>query len=97
MVYLIDSHSLLYQVFHAVPMMTGPAGQPTNAIFGFGNDMNRLRKRNPEYLICVFDPKGPTFRDHLYDQYKAHRSPMPDDLYGQLTGIRTLLKAMRIP
>lgn len=97
MVYLIDSHSLLYQVFHAVPMMTGPAGQPTNAIFGFGNDMNRLRKRNPEYLICVFDPRGPTFRDHLYDQYKAHRSPMPDDLYGQLTGIRTLLKAMRIP
>lgn len=97
MVYLIDSHSLLYQVFHAVPMMTGPAGQPTNAIFGFGNDMNRLRKRNPEYLICVFDPKGPTFRDELYDQYKAHRSPMPDDLYGQLTGIRTLLKAMRIP
>lgn len=97
MVYLIDSHSLLYQVFHAVPMMTGPAGQPTNAIFGFANDMNRLRKRNPEYLICVFDPKGPTFRDHLYDQYKAHRSPMPDDLYGQLQGIRTLLKAMRIP
>lgn len=97
MVYLIDSHSLLYQVFHAVPMMTGPAGQPTNAIFGFANDMNRLRKRKPEYLICVFDPKGPTFRDHLYDQYKAHRSPMPDDLYGQLQGIRTLLKAMRIP
>lgn len=97
MVYLIDSHSLLYQVFHAVPMMTGPAGQPTNAIFGFGNDMNRLRKRNPEYLICVFDPPGPTFRDDLYDQYKAHRSPMPDDLRGQLLGIRNLLKAMRIP
>lgn len=97
MVYLIDSHSLLYQVFHAVPMMTGPAGQPTNAIFGFANDMNRLRKRKPDYLICVFDPPGPTFRDHLYDDYKAHRSPMPDDLYGQLQGIRKLLEAMRIP
>jgi DNA polymerase-1 len=96
-VYLIDSHSLLYQVFHAVPMMTGPAGQPTNAIFGFANDMNRLRKRKPEYLICVFDPPGPTFRDTLYDDYKAHRSPMPDDLYGQLQGIRKLLEAMRIP
>lgn len=97
MVYLIDSHSLIYQVFHAVPMMTGPAGQPTNAIYGFANDMNRLRKRNPEYLICVFDPPGPTFRDHLYDEYKAHRTPMPQDLYGQLQGIRQLLKAMRIP
>lgn len=97
MVYLIDSHSLLYQVFHAVPMMTGPNGQPTNAIFGFCNDMNRLRKRNPEYLICVFDPPGPTFRDELYDQYKAHRTPMPNDLYEQLTGIRTMLQAMRIP
>ncbi len=97
MVYLIDSHSLLYQVFHAVPMMTGPAGQPTNAIFGFANDMNRLRKRKPDYLICVFDPPGPTFRDHLYDDYKAHRAPMPDDLYGQLQGIRKLLEAMRIP
>jgi DNA polymerase-1 len=96
-VYLIDSHSLLYQVFHAVPMMTGPAGQPTNAIFGFANDMNRLRKRKPDYLICVFDPPGPTFRDTLYDDYKAHRSPMPDDLYGQLQGIRKLLEAMRIP
>lgn len=97
MVYLIDSHSLIYQVFHAVPMMTGPAGQPTNAIYGFANDMNRLRKRNPDYLICVFDPPGPTFRDHLYDEYKAHRAPMPQDLYGQLQGIRQLLKAMRIP
>jgi DNA polymerase-1 len=97
LVYLIDAHSLIYQVFHAVPMMTGPQGQPTNAIYGFTGDMNRLRKRKPEYLICVFDPPGPTFRDHLYDQYKAHRAPMPDDLYPQLAGIRKMLQAMRLP
>jgi DNA polymerase-1 len=96
-VYLIDAHSLLYQVFHAVPMMTGPAGQPTNAIYGFVGDMNRLRKRNLDYLICVFDPPGPTFRDQLYDQYKAHRDPMPEDLVGQLGNIRRMLAAMRIP
>jgi len=96
-VYLIDSNSLLYQVFHAVPMMTGPAGQPTNAVYGFANDMNRLRARKPEYLICVFDPPGPTFRDTIYDQYKAHRSPMPDDLFLQKEPIRRLLAAMRIP
>lgn len=97
MVYLIDAHSLIYQVFHAVPMMTGPQGQPTNAIYGFTGDMNRLRKRKSEYLICVFDPPGPTFRDHIFDQYKAHRAPMPDDLYAQLAGIRKMLQAMRIP
>src|SRR5262249_43164127 len=79
------------------PMMTGPQGQPTNAIYGFTGDMNRLRKRKPEYLICVFDPPGPTFRDQIYDQYKAHRAPMPDDLYSQLAGIRKMLQAMRIP
>ncbi len=97
MVYLIDSNSLLYQVFHAVPAMTAPNGMPTNAIYGFVGDMNRLRRRNPEYLICVFDPPGPTFRDKLYDQYKAHREPMPDDLYGQLANIRRMLAGMRIP
>jgi len=95
--YLLDAHSLIYQVFHAVPVMTGPKGQPTNAVFGFTGDLLRLRRKNPDYLVCVFDPPGKTFRDDLYAEYKAQRAPMPDDLAAQLPVIHRLLEAMQIP
>ncbi len=95
--YLIDAHSLIYQVFHAVPPMTSPKGQPTNAVFGFVGDVLRLYAKQPDYLICVFDPPGKTFRDDLYPEYKAHREPMPDDLRLQLPLLRQALEAMRIP
>lgn len=95
--YLLDAHSLIYQVFHAIPAMTGPKGQPTNAVFGFTGDLLRLRRRKPDYLVCVFDPPGKTFRDELYPQYKAQRAPMPEDLAPQLPLIRRVLEALRIP
>lgn len=95
--YLLDAHSLIFQVFHAIPAMTGPQGQPTNAVFGFTGDLLRLRRRQPRYLICVFDAPGKTFRDELYAEYKAHRAPMPDDLQLQIPVIQRLLEAMRIP
>jgi DNA polymerase-1 len=95
--YLIDAHSLIYQVFHALPAMAGPKGQPTNAVYGFVGDMLRLRNKNPDYLICVFDPPGGTFRDKLYAEYKAHREPMPNDLVQQIPIIMKALEALRIP
>jgi DNA polymerase I len=95
--YLIDAHSLIYQVFHALPAMSGPKGQPTNAVYGFVGDMLRLRSKNPDYLICVFDPHGPTFRDELFAEYKAQRDPMPDELRAQIPVIMKALEALRIP
>ena len=95
--YLLDAHSLIYQVFHAVPPMTGPQGQPTNAVFGFVGDLLRLRARKPDYLIAVLDPPGKTFRDDIYPDYKAQRAPMPDDLQLQIPLIQKALEALRIP
>src|SRR5437764_2754898 len=95
--YLIDAHSLIFQVFHALPAMSSPSGLPTNAVFGFTKDLLALRERKPEYLICAFDVSGPTFRDQMFAEYKANRSPMPDDLQSQIPMIHELLEAMRIP
>jgi DNA polymerase-1 len=96
--YLIDAHSLIFQVFHAIPTMTSPAGQATNALFGFTRDVLYLRtEKKPEYLVCAFDLAGPTFRDRIYPEYKAHRAPMPDDLQPQIPMIRQFLDAMRVP
>src|SRR5216683_8095841 len=96
--YLIDAHSLIFQVFHAISEMSSPTGLPTNALYGFTRDMLFLRnEKKPVYLVCAFDLPGPTFRDQLYPEYKAHRPPMPDDLQAQIPLIRQFLDAMRVP
>jgi DNA polymerase-1 len=97
-IYLVDAHSLIFQVFHAIPEMSTPSGLPANALYGFTRDLLFLRTdKKPEYLICVFDPPGKTFRDGLYPAYKANRAPTPDDLQAQIPMIQQLLEAMRIP
>ncbi len=95
--YLVDAHSLIFQVFHAIPGMSSPSGVPTNAVFGFGRDLINLRKRKPAYLVCAFDRPEPTFRQALYAEYKANRGPMPSDLQQQLPLIQRLVAAMNIP
>lgn len=95
--YLVDSHSLIFQVFHAIPPMTSPTGLPTNAVFGFARDMLFLRSKKPDFLACAWDLPEPTFRNELYKEYKAHRDPPPDDLIIQLPLIQELLKALNIP
>ena len=57
-IYLVDAHSLIFQVFHAIPAMTSPSGLPTNAVFGFVRDLLYLRRRKPDYLVCAFDRPG---------------------------------------
>jgi DNA polymerase-1 len=95
--YLVDAHSLIFQVFHAIGMMSSPSGVPTNALFGFTRDLLNLRKRKPDYLVCAFDRAEPTFRQEIYAQYKANRDEMPSDLQLQLPLIQRMLAAMNVP
>jgi DNA polymerase-1 len=95
--YLIDAHSLIFQVFHAIPEMSSRSGLPTNALYGFTRDLLFLREKKPDYLLAAFDLPGPTFRDTLYAEYKAHRAPMPDNLCLQIPEICRLLEAMHLP
>ena len=96
---LVDGSSYLYRAFHAMPDLRAVPGDPaspaTGAIRGMINMMERLRKDVPaEYAVCVFDAKGPTFRDEIYPAYKQNRSPMPDDLRSQIEPIHELVRLM---
>jgi len=90
----------VYRAFFA-PMpqrLTGPGGIPTNIPFLFGNILKRLIKDyQPDYIGIVFDPPGATFRDKLFEKYKAQRQPMPDEMRVQLPFVRRLCEAMRLP
>lgn len=96
--YVIDSHALIYRMFHALAPMTSPDGRPTNAAFGFTRDLMTLFDEiRPTYLVCAFDPPGGTFRDTIYPEYKKNRPPPPDDLTPQIPLIQSIVEAMRIP
>src|SRR5918911_2102220 len=96
--YILDAYSLIYQVFHAIPLMTGPAGQPTHAVFGIFRDLlNLLKTRRPDYLAAAFDSGGPVFRSEIYADYKAQRGPMPEDLIPQIPVIKRLFEAFQVP
>ena len=95
--YLIDGSAYIYRAYHAVKPLSNSKGQPTHAVYGFLAILRRLLKeRHPEYLAIAFDTRGPVFRHQLYDQYKANRPPMPDDLAQQIPYIRQTVAAHRI-
>ena len=98
--FLVDAMAHVYRAFFA-PMpqrLTGPGGVPTNVPFLFGNILRRLIKDyQPDYIGIVFDPPGATFRDKLFEKYKAQRQPMPDEMRVQLPFVRRLCEAMRLP
>ncbi|MBI1899584.1 MAG: DNA polymerase I [Planctomycetia bacterium] len=95
---MVDAPSLIFQVFHAIPEMTSPKGQPVNAVFGFTRDvLYLLDERKPDYLFCAFDAAGPTFRHELFDQYKAHRAETPGELVPQFEIIDRMLAALSVP
>jgi DNA polymerase-1 len=97
-VWVIDGMSLIFQVFHAIPEMTGPRGQPVNAVFGFTRDLFYLiEQKRPDYLFCAFDTPDLTFRHELSDTYKANRAEMPDDLAPQFDIIRRVLEGFGVP
>jgi DNA polymerase-1 len=95
---LIDGSSFLFRAFHAVPPLTNAQGQPTNAIYGVSNMLRKLiQDYNTPYFCVVFDAPGKTFRHELYDQYKAHRPPMPDDLRVQIQPLHDLIRTLGLP
>ncbi|HAL39987.1 MAG TPA: DNA polymerase I, partial [Polaromonas sp.] len=96
---LVDGSSYLYRAFHAMPDLRVNPGDPTSpatgAIRGMINMMQKLRKDvRADYAVCVFDAKGPTFRDALYPEYKAQRSAMPDDLRSQVEPIHEVVRLL---
>ncbi|WP_049621055.1 DNA polymerase I [Frateuria defendens] len=94
---LIDGSSYLYRAFHALPPLSNAQGEPTGALFGVVNMLRATLKAQPEYVAFVCDASGPTFRDELYPQYKAHRPPMPDDLRAQLGPMVEIVRALGFP
>ena len=97
-VYLIDTFSLMFQVFHGIPPMTSPAGMPTNAVFGFSRDLiGLLKDHKPTWLICAMESPGPGTRDAIYPAYKAHRTEMPEDLRPQIDLLKEVIQAFDIP
>ncbi len=95
---LVDGSSFLFRAYHAIPPLTNSQGEPTNAIYGVSNMLRKLiADYQSEYVTVVFDAPGKTFRNDLYDQYKSHRPPMPDDLRVQIEPLHHLIRAMGLP
>lgn len=95
---LVDGSSYLYRAFHAMPDLRNAQGEPTGAIYGMVNMLRRARQEMPTtHIACVFDAKGKTFREDWYPEYKAHRSPMPEDLVKQIEPIHEVVRALGWP
>ena len=95
---LVDGSSYLYRAYHAFPPLTNRAGEPTGAMYGVLNMLRSLiLQYQPTHAVVVFDAKGKTFRDELFEDYKSHRPPMPDDLRAQIEPLHTMVKAMGLP
>ncbi len=98
-IFLVDAMGFIFRAYFA-PMarLNSPAGVPTKVPYLFSNMLRKLAKEHaPDYLAVVFDTKEPTFRDKLFDKYKAQRPPMPEDLSVQLPYVRRMCEAMRLP
>lgn len=95
--YLLDVYNLIFQVFHAIPPMTGPKGQPTNAVFGFTRDLIKLIDKKPSHLVCAMDLSGPGVRNDIYEEYKANRTEMPEDLRPQIPLIEDIIEGLNVP
>jgi DNA polymerase-1 len=95
---LVDGSFYLYRAFHALPPLSNAEGEPTGAIYGVVSMLKKLLvEHDPEYMAVVFDAKGKTFRSHLYEQYKATRPPMPDELSVQVEPLHEIIQAMGLP
>ena len=94
---LIDGSSYLYRAFHALPPLSNAKGEPTGALFGVVNMLRTTLKARPDYVAFVSDASGPTFRNVLYDKYKANRPPMPDELRAQIEPMLAIVGALGFP
>ncbi len=95
---LVDGSSYLYRAFHALPPLATAAGRPTGAVYGVVNMLKRLlREEAPTHIVVVFDAPGRTFRDDLFEHYKANRPPMPEDLREQVEPVLDVISGMGLP
>ena len=95
---LVDGSSYLYRAFHALPPLTNARGEPTGAVLGVVNMLQKLLREQPDaQLAVVFDAPGKTFRDELFAEYKSHRPPMPDDLRAQIEPLLAAVRALGLP
>lgn len=94
---LIDANALIHRAFHALPEMTGPQGNPTQALYGVASILLKVwREEKPDYAAALFDRPEPTFRKEEFREYKAHRPQAPDELISQIIEARNLFKAFGI-
>ena len=94
---MIDGNSVVNRAFYGIRMLNAPDGMPTNAVYGFLTILGRLLdEEKPEGLCVAFDLKAPTFRHLQYEQYKAQRKPISEDLAVQLPVLKQVLDAMGI-
>ncbi len=97
-IFLIDGSAYIYRAYHAIRGLSNSKGIPTNAVFGFTRMLLKLlEERSPRYIGMFFDAKGPTFRHKKFEDYKANRPPMPEDLVSQLAPIKEVTAGLRIP
>lgn len=95
---LVDGSSYLYRAFHAFPPLTNVEGEPTGAMYGVLNMLKSLITQvQPTHMAVVFDAKGKTFRDEMYEQYKSHRPPMPPELRQQIEPLHQIIRALGLP
>jgi len=95
---LVDASGYLFRAYHALPKLTNSSGEATGALVGVLSMLRKLiDEERPDYIGVVFDASGPTFRDAIYEDYKANRPPMPDDLREQLEPLKAIIRAMGLP
>jgi len=95
---LVDASGYLFRAYHALPKLTNSRGEATGALVGVLSMLRKLMdEQQPAYIGVVFDAAGPTFRDRIFDEYKANRPPMPDDLREQLGPLKEIIRAMGLP
>ena len=96
-VYLVDGSSYIHRAYHAIRGLSNSKGLPTNAIFGFTKMLIKLLDdKSPDYVAVVFDAKGPTFRHEIFEDYKANRPPMPEDMAVQIPYIRQVVAGLNV-
>ncbi len=95
---IIDGNALIHRSFHALPPLTNNKGEMVQAVFGFTTTLLKAWKDlKPTHIVATFDLEGGTFRDELYDQYKATRQKAPDELYAQIPLVKELVRSFNIP
>jgi DNA polymerase-1 len=95
---LVDGSSYVYRAYHALPKLTSSRGEPTGAVHGVLSMIQKLsREHDTAHFAVVFDAPGQTFRDELFEEYKANRPPMPDDLRAQIEPLLEAVTGMGLP